>query len=627
MNTMNDKERYTILELDENVRKLHSDSEWIDMFVNLAKCIVVGANFNSKASEVGCSIFNMGQILSGLERNNNNEIKDKLCRPYSNPLLAGNEEEEDNIFIEYVSRVEDTSEFDVDAFHMNKVGLFTENLMKQDLPRPTKSCRPDWVHQYEGCPLAYGEGKTTKGEEGLHYSQICATNILNYLPVGEPSLLLYSSGNQFIMQAARLCPDSMKIKVIQRKGIPYVLTPTSEDPMGRGLTHRLGHRPRPTRSLKMPITYTLVETKKCTDQQLAMLRLRATTEALAEQKELYNDANTLREAIGEGSLTAAVSYDIERLYEDLDKNEFIIGVAEHYPKVSMKFEKLARNVQWYITSLFEAVDVCTTVFLYQNQEQAKINYHNALEKKMFRLPVKYTQGQVSYRRAVESNLFLYENVENWDKLSFNNRHWQRSQRITRRECVQVLPVTGTVRTLRGAVYTTPQKVPEEVEDEGIFNPSPFKIGSVLRSTDKWFTTPEAQQYAAGEPTVTGLYTTPMSPPGTPQTVAEMLTGGVQPFPSETPLPPAGAGRAIPVIDPLTPVSTPGSPVTQGMEQLNINDPMSPVGAGLTVGSLLTPGVTPFTPEAQAAATPRSTLDRLRGIPSAVKAKFTRTPKK
>ena len=66
--------------------------------------ILAGANFNSKVADVGCSVFNLAQTLADIE--NGIIIDDfmgKIRRPFAKPLLAGNEKEEDNVFIEYVS--------------------------------------------------------------------------------------------------------------------------------------------------------------------------------------------------------------------------------------------------------------------------------------------------------------------------------------------------------------------------------------------------------------------------------------------------------------------------------------------------------------------------------------------
>ena len=87
-------------------------------------------------------------------------------------LLAGNEEESENVFIEYVSNVieGESSFFKKQDFKRDGVGHFLRRLFDETernetgkevyIPQPTKSCRPDSMHSYWGCPLAYGESKT-----------------------------------------------------------------------------------------------------------------------------------------------------------------------------------------------------------------------------------------------------------------------------------------------------------------------------------------------------------------------------------------------------------------------------------------------------------------------------------
>ena len=55
----------------------------------------------------------------------------KNLHPYAKPLLAGNEEEEDNIFIKYVSAMDGNPEqkLDLKEFFKNNNGIFINKLM------------------------------------------------------------------------------------------------------------------------------------------------------------------------------------------------------------------------------------------------------------------------------------------------------------------------------------------------------------------------------------------------------------------------------------------------------------------------------------------------------------------
>ena len=148
-------------------------------------------------------MFNLAKTLADIEKGIYiDDCMGKILRPYAQPLLAGNEEEKDNVFIEYVSAMDGDSEqkLDLKEFFKNNNGIFINKLIDQRdnsgmfIPRPTKLCHPDWVLSYRGCPLAYGEGKTSQGDttEGLQYTNLCGTNIkLCYK--GDPSLIMHTS--------------------------------------------------------------------------------------------------------------------------------------------------------------------------------------------------------------------------------------------------------------------------------------------------------------------------------------------------------------------------------------------------------------------------------------------------
>ena len=85
----------------------YSTPDWIDMIKNLASCLLVGANYNSHGSHIGSSIFNLAQALSDIEKGKAPTPRQtgRLQCPFAVPLQAGNEEEPENVFIEYVSNV------------------------------------------------------------------------------------------------------------------------------------------------------------------------------------------------------------------------------------------------------------------------------------------------------------------------------------------------------------------------------------------------------------------------------------------------------------------------------------------------------------------------------------------
>ena len=152
----------------------------------------------------------------------------------------GDEEEGDNVFIEYVSALANSPTHNLNQrlFFEDEYGLFVNKLFEQvtdegvPIPRPMKSCCPYWVLSYRGCPLAYGEGKTSQGDttEGLQYTNLCATNILNYLPEGCANIIMHSSNVRITLQASKIIEDTAKIAVYQRKYMPYFIEPSVAEP-------------------------------------------------------------------------------------------------------------------------------------------------------------------------------------------------------------------------------------------------------------------------------------------------------------------------------------------------------------------------------------------------------------
>ena len=86
-------------------RNYITSAEWMDLIINLTSTLVSGQNYNSFASQVGASIFNIASMLADMERNLflDTDYTYSLTRPHARALQGGNKEEDENIFIQYVS--------------------------------------------------------------------------------------------------------------------------------------------------------------------------------------------------------------------------------------------------------------------------------------------------------------------------------------------------------------------------------------------------------------------------------------------------------------------------------------------------------------------------------------------
>ena len=96
--------------------------------------MLIGANFNFKAADVGCSVFNLARTLADIEKGIYiDDGKGKILCPCAKPLLAGNKEEEDNVFIEYVSAMDGDPQqkLDMQKCFENNNGIFINKLMEQ----------------------------------------------------------------------------------------------------------------------------------------------------------------------------------------------------------------------------------------------------------------------------------------------------------------------------------------------------------------------------------------------------------------------------------------------------------------------------------------------------------------
>ena len=140
----------------------------------------------------------------------------KLECPFAVSLTAGNEEEKENIFVKYAShnvdRVYTENNLTREEFTNNSNGKFLASLFDEKLPdgkripRPTKSCHPDFKLQYKGCPLAYSECKTGKYDtrEGLSLTTMLSANILNFATPSKPAVVVHSNDFRFHVQVITL---------------------------------------------------------------------------------------------------------------------------------------------------------------------------------------------------------------------------------------------------------------------------------------------------------------------------------------------------------------------------------------------------------------------------------------
>ena len=222
----------------------HSVADWANIFGGLVSTLLISTNYNSYAAKLGASLLNMATFLVDMEKGEQVNIYHgaKLECPFAIGLTAGNEEEKDNVFVEYASHIYDElylqDTLTRDDFVNNCNGKFLASLFEEKLsdrkhiPRPTKSCQPDFVLCYKGCPLAYGECKsgTYDTKEGLSLTTMLSTNILNYATPSTPAIVLHTNDFRFHVQVVTLNTDNSTLCVWQRDGYRYHLNPQGPPP-------------------------------------------------------------------------------------------------------------------------------------------------------------------------------------------------------------------------------------------------------------------------------------------------------------------------------------------------------------------------------------------------------------
>ena len=85
----------------------HSVADWANIFGGLVSTLLIGANYNSYAASLGASLLNIATFLVDMEKSEEVKIyhSAKLECPFAVGLMAGKEEEKDNVFVKYASHI------------------------------------------------------------------------------------------------------------------------------------------------------------------------------------------------------------------------------------------------------------------------------------------------------------------------------------------------------------------------------------------------------------------------------------------------------------------------------------------------------------------------------------------
>ena len=350
-----------------------------------------------------------------------------VVRPYAEKLLAGNEEEYDNVFFEYTSNIVDGIPFEKEQFEKERHGLMIECLFNQKvktkegyevaIPRPTKSCRPDWVLKFRGTPLAYGEGKSSpQGDtvEGLSYTTVCAANILNFMPFS-PAIVMHSTNARFRFQAIRLDTEEKAFQVLQRDGMRYdTVNPTLES-----MQQLSAEFTTPPIMYKFErVSKSLLELTTLNphfDDNIQSIQQRA----CVALKDKETAENLGRKKLIKVESSPARSYIEDDLYADPysgdGEEKCLVLKVEDQSHLIRKWRALPGKLRQYLLACFEAIDVTTALLMEQDPDGAVHAHEAALSQGRFVKPVKHynMKSVIPFDREICPSDFLYSELRKW----------------------------------------------------------------------------------------------------------------------------------------------------------------------------------------------------------------------
>ena len=206
-----------------------------EQIVNLAETVRVHKNWSSQAAGVGAAICNFAILLANTLLVP--EVSDlehfKITRPVASILTGGCYGSRHNVFIEYMASQKVLYPDGTEAMYLEEEvfkseghgelikGLFDTKKEGFQVPRPTKASTADWTVTYFGCPMLYGEGKTSVGAEGAEKACLCASQQMAFR---DSSLVMHSSNDKFRVYKSSKNRTTKRFDTFLRKTQTYELS-------------------------------------------------------------------------------------------------------------------------------------------------------------------------------------------------------------------------------------------------------------------------------------------------------------------------------------------------------------------------------------------------------------------
>ena len=170
--------------------KANTDGVLAQLFLHATEAVRAGKNWNSHAANTGTSLCTFALMLIDIGKVNG-PCKDPLLEmPTAKTLCGSPRGHPDNIYFEYMT-VEGPPltpyRITVDSARINQI--FDSHKLT-----PSKSCTPDWVVAYGGCPLLLGEGKSSGESAGLALQCCLVPKLIAHSDIG---VTMQSSSHAF----------------------------------------------------------------------------------------------------------------------------------------------------------------------------------------------------------------------------------------------------------------------------------------------------------------------------------------------------------------------------------------------------------------------------------------------
>lgn len=176
---------------------IYTSGHIASLCVDAINTVAVGKNWNGHAAAAGCAVANFASMLYEAEVPGSASSNFRLTRIHTSALCGAPRGHHDNIYTEYMSAVPDANGatyFQSGQFELDKSEIVES--FERGRKNPSVSSTTDWITKYRGCPLLYGEAKSSSGEsmEGMPLLNVLGTRLFGH---SDTALTMHSNDSFF----------------------------------------------------------------------------------------------------------------------------------------------------------------------------------------------------------------------------------------------------------------------------------------------------------------------------------------------------------------------------------------------------------------------------------------------